>query len=194
MSASAAEFATVPIGENDLLSGFRCGEPELDSFFRTHAFENSRKGFGRTFVLRGTDDSLPSVLGFYTLALGEMDVRGFARLLPRPRRQGLPRYPLPVCVVGRLASDERTRNRGLRIGETLLVDAFERALVISEHGGGVGIVVDAKNERAEAFYRRYDFVALDERPFPRRMFLPMDSVRTACVPRAVAELGGTQPD
>jgi predicted N-acetyltransferase YhbS len=48
--------------------------------------------------------------------------------------QKLPRYPMPVALIGRLAVDERARGR--RLGEALLIDAFERVVAAAELGVG----------------------------------------------------------
>jgi hypothetical protein len=91
--------------------------------------------FGRsTTILRGTrcrttvkgsaaptsfdgDTSLPEVLGFYTLSMALLEGAEAAKVLAKK----LPRYPMPVALIGRLAVDERAHGR--RLGETLLIDA-----------------------------------------------------------------------
>lgn len=64
----------------------------------------------------------------------------------------------------------------------LLVDALRRVADASTILGCVGVVVDAKDEGAEAFYAKYDFVTLEQASapaWPRRMFLPIASARMA---------------
>ena len=68
----------------------------------------------------------------------------------------LPRYPMPAALIGRLAVDERARGR--RLGEQLLIDALRRVVDAAETIGCLGVIVDAKDEEAEAFYSKYDFV------------------------------------
>lgn len=41
------------------------------------------------------------------------------------------------------------------------------------------IIVDAKDEDAERFYEKYDFVTVDASSWPHRMFLPIDVARAA---------------
>ncbi len=43
----------------------------------------------------------------------------------------------------------------------------------------LGIVVDAKDAQAAAFYRKYDFVELTAEAWPRRLFLPIATARAA---------------
>jgi ribosomal protein S18 acetylase RimI-like enzyme len=80
-----------------------------------------------------------------------------------------------VALIGRLGVDARTQ--GLRVGERLLADAFSRIVLASQQIACMGVIVDAKNERAVGFYLKYGFALLEtESVFPRRMFLPMATI------------------
>ena len=52
------------------------------------------------------------------------------------------------------------------------MDALRRVIDVANVLGCVGVVVDAKDEDAERFYTKYDFVAVIADAQPRRMFLP----------------------
>jgi ribosomal protein S18 acetylase RimI-like enzyme len=93
------------------------------------------------------------------------------RLLQPERRERLPHYPVPAAILGRLAVDREQQGRGL--GEILLLDAIQRVVRASATLALCGIVVDAKNDRAVAFYERYDFRALASEQ--RRLFLPLET-------------------
>ncbi|WFT81222.1 GNAT family N-acetyltransferase [Methylobacterium sp. CB376] len=73
-------------------------------------------------------------------------------------------------MLGRLAVDHR--HRGRRLGEHMLLDACARAL--RSDIATFAVVVDAKDDRAAAFYRAYDFVPLDAGG--RRPFSPMTTI------------------
>jgi len=176
MNGRATSPRTSRVEAEDVASGFRCGDEALDDFFARHACSNDEREIGRTYVLRrpeGAPPALPMVLGFYTLSMTAIG----AALVAKSTLERLPRYPLPAALIGRLAADERTRGSGLRVGETLLFDAFARVLVAAENVGCFGVVVDAKHEAAERFYRKYDFVTLDETSWPRKMFVAIATVR-----------------
>ena len=80
----------------------------------------------------------------------------------------MPRYPSePAVRIGRLAVDERFQRRGL--GEAMLADATGRALKADI--AAFMLVVDAKNDRAADFYRRYEFRAIAGQA--RTLFLPL---------------------
>ena len=170
------EYATKPIEAADCASGFSSGKHALDDYFARHALANDRAGIGRAYVLRRREHDapeLPDVLGFYTLSMASAESSQLARVL----ETRLPRYPLPVALIGRLAVDERARGR--RLGETLLVDALRRVVDASAIVGCLGIIVDAKDDDAMRFYEKYDFASLTDEGWPRRMFMSIDTARAA---------------
>jgi GNAT superfamily N-acetyltransferase len=119
------------------------------------------------------DESLPSVLGFYTLCMAGVPS---AQIAPAVAEK-LPRYDMPVALIGRLAVDERAQRRGL--GECLLIDALRRVVDGATMFGCVGIIVDAKDAAAERFYLAYGFTTVDEADWPHRMFLALVTAREA---------------
>jgi predicted GNAT family N-acyltransferase len=85
----------------------------------------------------------------------------------------LPKYDkLPATLLGRLARGKQFKGRGL--GELLLMGALKRALEHSGNVASVAVVVDAIDENARAFYRRYGFIDIPNRP--NRLFMPMKTV------------------
>jgi len=102
-------------------------------------------------------------------------------------RRKLPRYPLPVLRLARLAVDISVQNRG--IGKALLRYVLGMALKMAEMYGCVGVVVDAMLDALD-FYARFGFVSLnvelgllESRPLPVPMLLPLDLVRAAIAKR-----------
>lgn len=169
-------YVTARIEPDDARSGFRCGKHPLDDYFARHALTNDRDGVGRAYVLRRTEHdepSLPQVLGFYTLSMALVESQQAAKAV----KKKLPRYPMPVALIGRLAVDERAK--GKRLGERLLLDAVRRVVDAAAILGCVGLIVDAKDEDAERFYAKYDFVTVHEETWPRRMFLPIAVAKAA---------------
>jgi len=164
------------IGDADPACGFRCGVPALDEYFARHALPNDRRGLGRTFVLRAAagGTSEPAVLGFFTLSMTALAHSEIPARLAR----GLPRYPIPMALIGRLAVDERARGRGT--GGQLVSDALARILGVSETVGCFGVIVDAKDEAAAAFHGKHGFAPIGG-GWPRRMLLPMKSLRSVAL-------------
>jgi ribosomal protein S18 acetylase RimI-like enzyme len=161
--------AIEPLGSHHDRETFSCGEPALDAYLRHQASQDVRRRVAQVFVAVG--DSPQRIAGYYSLS-----ATSFAKAeLPAPLAKRLPHYPVPAAVLGRLAIDRAHQGRGL--GETLLLDAIRRVLQASAALAVYAVVVDAKNERSQAFYERYGF-----RPFaslPRRLFLPLETFEQA---------------
>jgi hypothetical protein len=84
--------------EDDDRSRFRSGDVDLDRFFHRFAGQNQfRHHVGVTYV--AIDGG--SILGFVTIAPGQIEIDA----LPPTSRKALPRYPLPVLRLARLAVD-----------------------------------------------------------------------------------------
>ena len=173
-------YLTRRIGPADPACGFRCGKHPLDDYFRRHALANDQRNIGRAYVVEATTDDvaagLPEVIGYYTLSMAAAVSADVASIIG----QKLPRYPMPVALIGRLAVDERARGR--RLGEALLVDGLQRVVAAAALIACLGVIVDAKDEDAVRFYEKYGFVTVHAASWPRRMFLPVEVVRDAFAP------------
>jgi predicted GNAT family N-acyltransferase len=75
-------------------------------------------------------------------------------------------------VIGRLAVSNQFRGQGL--GELLLMDAPNRCRSGSKQVASAAVFVDAKDDRAAAFYKKYGFIELPK--MHKRLFLPMATV------------------
>jgi GNAT superfamily N-acetyltransferase len=162
--------------EDDDRAAFRSGDADLDRFFQRFAGQNQfRHHLGVTYV--AAEDR--TILGFATVAAAHVEIDD----LPVVVRRKLPRYPLPVLRLARLAVDQSAQGQGL--GLQLLRFVLRLALQMADDYGCVGVVVDAKPD-AEAFYTKYGFVAVaavegrsDARPAPTPMFLSIRAIREA---------------
>jgi predicted N-acetyltransferase YhbS len=155
---------------SDDRSRFRSGEDDLDRFFHRFAGQNQfRHHIGVTYV-----------------AVAPAHIEGDD--IPMRLRGKLPRYPLPVLRLARLAVDERAQAQG--IGKRLLRFAMELATKMADDYGCVGIIVDAK-PGAMDFYRQFGFVSVaaveglsDVRPQQTPMFLSLRAISAGtAVPR-----------
>ena len=144
--------------------------PALEDFIRTKALRSQFEGYGRTFVLSGTLEGQPSILGYYTLV-----ATAVAReIVPKKKRHGTP-GEIPVALIGRLAVDDRAQRQGH--GKRLLLDALERAYAASQEVGLYAVIVDAKDESAERFYLHYGFEPMPlASGYPKRLYLKMETI------------------
>lgn len=111
----------------------------------------------------------PEIAGYYTLSQFSIDLDE----LPEALAKRLRRYPVvPATLLGRLAV--ATAMRGRRLGEMLLFDALHRSLIQSAKIASAGVIVDANDENAIGFYRRYGFIPIVDEP--KRLFLHMKTI------------------
>jgi len=136
-----------PLTDAHDLSLFSCGEPPLDDWLRRRARSNQASGASRTFVV-GRDGF---VVAYYCLAAGAVA----AVASPGRLRRNMP-DPIPMAVLGRLAVDQSLHGQG--IGRALLRDAVLRTLQAAEVLAVRGMLVQALNPKAQAFYLACGFV------------------------------------
>jgi GNAT superfamily N-acetyltransferase len=143
-------------------AAFSCGVAALDRYFREQATQDVRRRVTACYVATAAGTGL--VAGYYTLAAAGIL---FADL-PEPLAKRLPRYPsVPVARLGRLAVDQS--HQGQQLGAALLWDAATRAA--RSEVAMFALVVDAKDDRAEAFYRHHGFLVFGS--LARQLVLPL---------------------
>ena len=142
--------------------GFDCGVEELNSYLQKYSGQHERKGIGRTYV--AIRDGELRVLGYYTISSSAVAFH----LVP----ENLPRHPVPVALVGRLAVDNSMR--GQRLGEALLIHALRSALRAAKIVGIYAVVVDALDESAKSFYLKYGFNELTDDQL--HLYLPIKAI------------------
>jgi GNAT superfamily N-acetyltransferase len=160
----------MPLDRSHERSSFDCGDVALNIYLQRYARQNHESGGAKCFV--AAEAETPSrILGFYTLSPATLN---YART-PAIVRRGLGRYDVPVFRLGRLAVDRTMQGRGL--GGALLFRAADRCIRVAAEVGGVGLLIDAKNESAAKWYVGYGAVpALDA---PLCLILPFSVVAKA---------------
>ncbi|HSO84246.1 GNAT family N-acetyltransferase [Thiocapsa sp.] len=145
---------------------FACGHDALDEYLRRYAGQSLRNHLARVYV---AEDGHAKVLGYYTLSAASL---GHDEL-PESLAHRLPKYPVPAVLIGRMASDRRARESGLRIGSRLLIHALKQSLRAAGTIGVQCVIVDSKPE-AVAFYRRFGFIPLTEDGL--KLYLPISTI------------------
>lgn len=160
----------------DAVSSFRSGQEDLDRFLHRHAIPNQ---FDHRSCVTYLAIEAGEIVGFVTVAVAEGRAADFDRL----KNRKLPRYPLPMLRLARMAVASGWRRKGL--GSLLVRHVFGLALKLAEDAGCVGVVVDAKPE-AIGYYRRLGFEARSAVEGQARapadltpMFLSIETIRAA---------------
>jgi GNAT superfamily N-acetyltransferase len=152
---------------------FDCGVEELNIFLKQHANQNQTKNISKTYVavVAVSADDRKKIHGYYTLSAGHIQ----CEQIPEKIKAKVPKYPIPIGRIGRLAVDKEYKGQG--IGGFLLHDALANVLNIADKMGVFAVVVDAKNDNAKSFYKKYGFIELQESELT--LFLTIDTIKSA---------------
>jgi len=148
-------------------ANFDCGNDELNAYLKQIARQHNDKGLSRTFIL--INDNQPDlILGFFTLAICEIDKQVFPNAMAK-------KYPqsIPAAKLARLAISKYHQKQGY--GKLLMLHAMQHFLTISQSVGIIGVFVDAKDLQASQYYQQYGFVALPDNPL--QLFLPLETLK-----------------
>jgi GNAT superfamily N-acetyltransferase len=155
------------LNRTHLVEQFSCGHPELDRFLIRHALQAQQANSSQTYVAVNENE----VVGFYTIVADEVQ----HAQAPERVVKGMPRHPIPLLVLARLAVHSKAQGRG--IGAGLLLDALGRTLQVADVIGVRALAAHAKDDRAVAFYRHFGFT-----PSPtdaRHLFMIIKDIRLA---------------
>lgn len=159
-------YTIEPLEKRHDRNAFDCGEESLNDFLKRFARQNEDKRLSRTFVAVPPGDV--SVYGYYSLSVSHISFEH----LPEEVRRKLPRYPVPVSHLGRLAVDRKAKGHGL--GEFLLMDAFRRTILAAKELGIFAVEVVALSDPARQFYLKYGFRELTDDRY--HLYLPIKTI------------------
>jgi len=158
-----------PLDASINVASFQCGREHLDDYIRRYASQDVRRNVARVFVAI-PENNPQQLAGFFTLSAGSVSCSS----LPASLARKLPRYPVPVALIGRLAV--RTNFQGKGLGSILLADACRKISQASAVLAVAGIIVDAKDDKAISFYEHFGFIPLlgqtDRMMLPASAFQP----------------------
>lgn len=149
------------------VENFACGQAELDRFLIRHALQAQQANSSQTYVATNENE----VVGFYTIVAGEV------QHAEAPERvvKGMPRHPIPLLVLARLAVHTKAQGQG--VGAGLLLDALGRTLQVADVIGVRALAVHAKDDRAIAIYRHFGFTP--STTDARHLFMIIKDIRLA---------------
>jgi GNAT superfamily N-acetyltransferase len=165
----SARFGAVePLEPRHEVDRFECGREQLDRWLRAYAGQGQRRDTARTFVVCRTEET--EVVGYYTLVASQVE---YAEATSGVRRGTSKHFPIPVCLIARLAVDRSEQGAGL--GRSLLLDALRRTDRASRSVAMRAVLVHALDEEAAGFYERFGFKAASVEPLT--LMVPLEAVR-----------------
>lgn len=159
------ELRLVLLSADHDLSGFDCGNDELNRWLLDHALASQKADLARTYLVLGG----AVVTAYVSLTTGSIR----REAAPKRYARGMPRYPLPIILIARLAVDQRYQRQ--RLGSRLLAEALRLSIAASDTAAARLVVVDAIDEQTAAFYRRWGFIDVPENP--HRLFRKISDIR-----------------
>lgn len=145
---------------------FNCGVPPLNQYFLAQMGQDLKTSYITCFV---ASDGQGAVIGYYTLSMASFSLDDLTK--EQQKALATRQYKdVPAALVGRLAVDLRFKGQGY--GPVLLADAIARV-----KGSGVGtfaVIVEAKDDKAKAFYEHHGFMPFPSNPL--KLFLPLSNV------------------
>jgi GNAT superfamily N-acetyltransferase len=146
-----------PIAKSHDRKAFDCGDAGLNLFLQRYARQSHDAGGAKTFLAIDDADGR-TIHGFYSLAPGSLSYQRTPEIL----RRGLAQHDVPGFRLARLATNLNLQGRGL--GGQLLAAAARRCSRAAAEVRGVILIIDAKNDRAAAWYASYGGIALKDEP------------------------------
>ena len=144
-------FDIVPFDSSHVKDGFDCGVAELNQYLFQQAGQDVRRYYAVLFV--AVESATNKIIGYYTLSNTSVNLKD----IPLASRKKLPKYSeVPAVRLGRLAVDITAQ--GFGVGAQLLADAAIRSVL--NVSAWVFMTVDAKDDGACAFYKKFGFESL----------------------------------
>jgi ribosomal protein S18 acetylase RimI-like enzyme len=142
------EYVIVPLEKTFDRTKFDCGNHALNRYIKERATQDIRNYYTVMFV--AVNEETQKVIGFYTLSNTGVALS----TVPDELKKKLPKYSdIPAIRLGRLAVDKTMQQQGL--GSMLLANAIYRS--IDNVAAWAMMIVDAKDDKAAQFYKRYGF-------------------------------------
>ena len=146
MAMNAPEITVDLLQNFHKRENFDCGNVQLNDYIRFYAKQDIQKYLTFVYVL---SDSMCEVIGYYTLSSSSVNIAE----VPCAIARNIKYRDVPVVLLGRFAVDKHFQGNGF--GEKLLLSAMRKSL--ESPVASMAIVVEAKDEIAKSFYKKYGF-------------------------------------
>lgn len=167
MIADKSKYNIEPLGDHDR-AAFSCGKPSLDQYIRERASQDVKRGLASVFVITAKDDP-KTILAHYTLSSRQLKLEQLpAEIAKKAGKYGY----VGVTLLGRMAVAEKCKGTGL--GALTLMNALDKSLTATRDVASWAVFVEAIDDGAATFYRKYGFIELPEDK--HQLFLPMTTI------------------
>ena len=144
------------------VSQFDCGTHEsLNLWLKKYALQNQASDSAQTYVVHRSH----AVVGYYSISAGSISRENATLRAGR----GQANHPVPVALLGRLAVHKEEQGAGL--GSALLKDALLRVEHAAYILGIRAILVHAIDQRARAFYEKFEFESCPDDELHMRLLM-----------------------
>lgn len=150
---------------------FNCGVPVLNSYLRVRANQEQKKRLNVVYVAV-PESKKKRIIGYCTMSNGSI---ALSKMTPGFRKGVPATYDIPIVKIGRLGVDVDYQRKG--VGRLLLKNAFKSVYMVALLSGVNGVAVNAKNEMAIKFYKKFGFQLLNDSK--RLLFLPIKTISQA---------------
>jgi ribosomal protein S18 acetylase RimI-like enzyme len=145
--------------------GFDCGVIALNLYLQQFANQDQKRGLTRVYVLAEQQE----IIGYYSICAHSVPTDQL------PDNAKLGSYQdAPFLLLGRLAVDLHYQGHGY--GDALIFHAFSITSEAAEKIGTLGMIVDAKDEKAAGFYQKFGFQPLSATK--NRLMLPFSAMKS----------------
>lgn len=114
------------------------------------------------------------MVGYYTLVASQVKQSEATREVQSGTSK---HFPIPVCLIARLAVDRS--EQGVGLGRSLLLDALQRTEHASRSVAMRAVLVHALDEEAAAFYAHFGFKPATAEPLT--LMVPLEAVRRVLI-------------
>ena len=167
MISDKSKYNIEPLGNHDR-AVFSCGNAALDHYIREQASQDVKRGLASVFVITAKDDPR-TILAYYTLSSRELKLD---QIPPEMAKKAGKYGYVGVTLLGRIAVAEKCKGTGL--GALTLMNALDKSLAASKNVASWAVFVEAIDDDAANFYRKYGFIELPEDK--HKLFLPMKTI------------------
>jgi GNAT superfamily N-acetyltransferase len=159
-------------------AAFDCGKEPLNRYLKEVARQSADRNLGVTQVIVPSAGE-SQIMGYFTLVTRTVES-------PTLDEKRLPRGPIGVTLLGRLATDTRYQGQGL--GKRMLLRAMAETEAASRRIGIYALVLDALDEEALAWYMKLDFGFKPVLDDPMRLYVTVSFIEQLNLGAITSEL------